>query len=109
MDSETPEVQMRPIPLTPLPESPAASAHATETIRKGFEHVPQCTVCKDFSKTGSNAYIDMRTCKVCGRIFRTKKEQLVNDALTCTHPTLDRRGSSRRTSTLKHLVWYCCG
>ena len=43
----------------------------------------------------------MRTCKVCGRIFRTKKEQLVNDPWTCTHPTLDRRGSSRRTSRLK--------
>ena len=45
--------------------------------------------------------IYMRTCKVCGRIFRTKKTQLVNDPLTCTHPTLDRRGSSRRTSRPK--------
>ena len=104
VDSETLEVQLRP-------EPPAASAHATATIRKGVEHVPQCTVCKDFSKTSSNAYIDMRTFKVCGRIFRTKKEQLVNDPLTCTHPTLERRGSSRRTSRLKctMCVWHCCG
>ena len=57
--------------------------------------------CKEFNRSGSNAYIDMRTCKKCGAVTKTKKEKPVIDQATCLHGVTERTGSSRKTSRLK--------
>ena len=72
-DSEPIEVTRREHPLseTPVPvlEQPALSSTGGPsfyvTCRRG---------CKEFNRSGSNAYIDMRTCKKCGAVTKTKKK-----------------------------------
>ncbi|OLQ09920.1 hypothetical protein AK812_SmicGene6391 [Symbiodinium microadriaticum] len=99
-DSEPIEVTRRERPLseTPVPvlEQPAAPSTGGPafyvTCRGG---------CKEFSKSGSNAYIDMRTCKKCGAVTKTKKEKPVIDQATCLHGVTERTGSSRKTSRLR--------
>ena len=99
-DSEPIEVTRRERPLseTPVPvlEQPAAPSTGGPafyvTCRGG---------CKEFSKSGSNAYIDMRTCKKCGAVTKTKKEKPVIDQATCLHGVAERTGSSRKTSRLR--------
>ena len=99
-DSEPIEVTRRERPLseTPVPvlEQPAAPSTGGPafyvTCRGG---------CKEFSKSGSNAYIDMRTCKKCGAVTKTKKEKPVIDQATCLHGVTERAGSSRKTSRLR--------
>ena len=99
-DSEPIEVTRRERPLseTPVPvlEQPAAPSTGGPafyvTCRGG---------CKEFSKSGSNAYIDMRTCKKCGAVTKTKKEMPVIDQATCLHGVTERTGSSRKTSRLR--------
>ena len=99
-DSEPIEVTRREHPLseTPVPvlEQPAAPSTGGPafyvTCRGG---------CKEFNKSGSNAYIDMRTCKKCGTVTKTKKEKPVIDQTTCLHGVTERTGSSRKTSRLR--------
>ena len=96
-DSEPTERREHPLSGTPVPafEKPVASSEGPSfyvTCRGG---------CKEFSKSGSNAYIDMRTCKKCGAVTKTKKEKPVVDQTTCLHGITERTGSSRKTSRLK--------
>ena len=99
-DSEPIKVTRREQPLSSIPapvlEQPVASSAAGPpfyvTCRGG---------CKEFSKSGSNAYIDMRTCKKCGAVTKTKKEKPVVDQSTCLHGVTERTGSSRKTSRLR--------
>ena len=51
--------------------------------------------CKSFSKTGSNAFIEMRTCKKCGWAQKNKKTIELANPGTCAHPNVDRRGSTQ--------------
>ena len=61
--------------------------------------------CKEFSKSGSHAYIDMRTCKQCGKVTKTKKrKQSLTRAPAGTPP--QRAGSGRKTSRVKSKL---CG
>ena len=65
-------------------------------------HVRECRGgCKGFGKSGSSAYIDMRTCKKCGKITKTKKEKQVIDQAACPHASIERSGSSRKTCRAK--------
>ena len=101
-DSEPIEVTRREHPLSSIPppafvqEQPVASS-SVEPASRGL-----CRGgCKEFSKSGSNAYIDMRTCKKCGNVTKTRKEKPVIDQATCLHGVTERSGSSRKTSRLK--------
>ncbi|OLP77417.1 hypothetical protein AK812_SmicGene42525 [Symbiodinium microadriaticum] len=49
----------------------------------------------------NTAYIDMRTCKKCGTVTKTKKEKPVVDQSTSLHGVTEQTGSSRKTSRLK--------
>ncbi|CAE7256176.1 AGM1 [Symbiodinium natans] len=104
-DTDPIEVRRRDIPLsTMMPPTPvadrAANAEGTASSSTGFR--PKCRGgCKTFSKTGSNSYIDMRTCKSCGTVTKTRKEQVQVDPTTCTHAQVDRSGSSKTTSRIK--------
>ena len=42
---------------------------------------------KEFSKSSSNESSDVRTCKMCGTVTKTKKEKQVADPSTCLHTT----------------------
>ena len=76
------EVVYSPKPFQPEVQITSASAASSEGPRK-------CRGgCKEFSKSSSNAYIDMRTCKQCGTVNKTRKEP-------------ERSGSSRKTSRVK--------
>ena len=103
-DTDPIEVRRRDIPLsTMMPPTPfadrAANAEGTASSSTGFR--PKCRGgCKTFSKTGSNSYIDMRTCKSCGTVTKTRKEQVQADP-TRTHAQVDRSGSSKTTSRIK--------
>ena len=94
------EVTRREHPLSstpvPVPEEPAASSVVISAV-----NAPCSGGCKELTKTGSNAYIDMRTCKKCGTVTKTKKEKPVVDPTTCLHGVTERFGSSRKTSRLK--------
>ncbi|CAE7255946.1 RE2 [Symbiodinium natans] len=104
-DTDPIEVRRRDIPLsTMMPPTSvadrAANAEGTASSSTGFR--PKCRGgCKTFSKTGSNSYIDMRTCKSCGTVTKTRKEQVQVDPTTCTHAQVDRSGSSKTTSRIK--------
>ncbi|CAE7249187.1 RE2 [Symbiodinium natans] len=104
-DTDPIEVRRRDIPLsTMMPPTPvadrAANAEGTASSSTGFR--PKCRGgCKTFSKTGSNSYIDTRTCKFCGTVTKTRKEQVQVDPTTCTHAQVDRSGSSKTTSRIK--------
>ncbi|CAE7246083.1 RE2 [Symbiodinium natans] len=104
-DTDPIEVRRRDISLsTMMPPTPvadrAANAEGTASSSTGFR--PKCRGgCKTFSKTGSNSYIDMRTCKSCGTVTKTRKEQVQVDPTTCTHAQVDRSGSSKTTSRIK--------
>ncbi|OLP90155.1 hypothetical protein AK812_SmicGene28317 [Symbiodinium microadriaticum] len=100
-DSEPIEVTRRERPLseTPVPvlEQPAAPSTGGPafyvTCRGG---------CKEFNKSGSNAYTDMRTCKKCGAVTKTKKEKPVIDQESNTLDFDLLRSIASRTSEESH-------
>ena len=85
-----------PEPIQPeVQTSSAASSDGPRKCRGG---------CKEFSKSGSNAYIDTRTCKQCGTVTKTSKEKEIIDQATCPHTSTERSGSSRKTSRVCSVV-----
>ena len=84
IDSEPIEITRREHPLssTPVPEPEQSTA---STVVRPFFNVPCRGGCKEFSKSGSNAYIDMRSCKKCGTVTKTKEEKQVVDPTPCLH------------------------
>jgi hypothetical protein len=72
----------------------------SEDIIKDDEAQKSCPGgCLNFSKRGSNAYVDVRTCKVCGKQTITEKEIMeTRDPAECPHEILDYRGSPKKTS-----------
>ena len=98
-------VVRRDVPLNCLPppepfdpEVIRLAAPSTSTL-EGRRKCPGG--CKEFSKSGSNAYIEMRTCKKCGTIVKTRKEKEIVDPATCPHTVTERSGSSSKTSRVK--------
>ena len=48
---------------------------------------------------GSNAYVEKRTCRECGKVTVTPKNPTyTHDPETCTHAVTDKRGSTKSTS-----------
>ncbi|OLP87405.1 hypothetical protein AK812_SmicGene31376 [Symbiodinium microadriaticum] len=100
-DTEPIEVTRREHPLseTPVPvlEQPAAPSTGDPAL-----FVPCRGGCKEFNKSGSNAYIDMRTCKKCGTVTKTKKEKPVIDQESNTLDFDLLRSIASRTSEESH-------
>ena len=61
---------------------------------------PQCAGGCNWSYSGSNAYIEQKTCKKCGFRERNKKEsqKAAYRAEECPHDITDKRGSSKTMS-----------
>ena len=81
------------------PTSVSQSSTASSTVTKKnramkYAKVPQCDVCTDFSRAGSNSFVERKTCKVCGTITQTKIERICQDPTTCQHRNLTRLGST---------------
>ncbi|CAL1129119.1 unnamed protein product [Cladocopium goreaui] len=56
-------------------------------------------VCRDFMRWGSNAYVEKKTCRECGKVTVTPKNPTyAHDPETCTHAVTDKRGSTKSTS-----------
>ena len=100
VDSEPIEVTRREFPLSGMAPPTSVQPSASSEVRPSFTS-PCRGGCKEFSKSGSNAYIDMRTCKKCGMVTKTKKETPVVDQTTCLRTATERSGSSKTTSRLK--------
>lgn len=55
--------------------------------------------CGPFPRRGSNAYLNILTCKICGKQTKTRKEIMEEyNPGECPHDVLDRRGSSKLIS-----------
>ena len=59
---------------------------------------PSCAP-DDISRRGSNAYVEMSTCKRCGHQTKTKKTA-AKDSSSCTHERTTSTGSSSKTCRL---------
>ena len=97
-------VVRRDVPLNclPPPEPFALEVRLAASSTSTTEGRRKCPGgCKEFSKSGSNAYIDMRTCKKCGTVTKSRKEKDIIDSATCPHTVTERSGSSSKTSRIK--------
>ena len=55
-------------------------------------------VCRDFIKEGTNAYVDRKTCRECGKSTQTPKNRVyTQDPSNCNHAFTDKRGSTKNT------------
>ena len=84
--------------------------------REKFDHPPlnrepveQCKKCMEFTRRGSNAYIECKTCLVCGTQYKTPKSQPLGSSTAqqaCSHERYDHRGS-----TMSSRKYFCldCG
>ena len=51
-----------------------------------YAKIPQCEQRTDFSKVGSNSFVQRKTCKVCGTVYQNKTErQDFQNPTTCPH------------------------
>ena len=105
VDQRTYEVTPKTTPGTPTPvdvQPPPQSRHLATQHRKKPPNPPlevSCRNCSNFSKLGTNAYYNVKTCVDCGKVERTKKEiQPTENPLTCKHLQTDKRGSSAKVS-----------
>ena len=87
------EVQPRPSPVP-------GSKHKTVAKRPPNPPVEiPGHVCRDFMLWGSNAYIEKKTCRDCGKVTKTPKNPTyTHDPETCTHAITDKRRTTKRTS-----------
>ena len=85
------EVSRRDVPLSEMARTsgataqtsapPAASSHQTVKGRPPNPPLPvSCETCTQFSHLGANAYVSVKTCKVCGKVFKGSC-----DLPTCQH------------------------
>ena len=110
IDQKTMEVSRREVPLdqmgAPGMEAsasdqviPARSAH--KSVKKKPPNPPlpvSCRKCTDFSFWGTNAYVQVKTCKDCGKVEKTKKEMPEKkDIYSCEHKNTNRLGSNKAT------------
>ena len=57
--------------------------------------------CKTFDRRGTNAYFEVKTCKVCGFRTKTKKDTpKTYEPDQCPHAITDKRGSSSSMSRI---------
>ena len=111
IDQKTMEVSRREVPLdqmgVPGMEAsasdqaiPARSAH--KSAKKKPPNPPllsvRCRKCTDFSFLGTNAYVQVKTCKDCGKVEKMKKEMPEKkDIHSCEHKNTNRLGSNKAT------------
>ena len=87
------EVQPRPSPVPGSKRKTAARKPPNPPIE-----IPG-HVCRDFMKWGTNAYVEKKTCRDCGKVTITPKNPTyTQDPETCTHAVTDKRGSTKSTS-----------
>ena len=87
------EVQPRPAPVPGSRDKTATKKPPNPPVEISGH------VCKDFSLLGSNAYVERKTCRDCGRVTQTPKNPTyTHDPETCNHAVTDKRGSTKSTS-----------
>ena len=102
---QTMEVERREIPLNEISSAsgsdglpiaiPASSAHKTVKSKPPNPPLPvSCAVCTDFSYLGTNAYVTVKTCKVCGKVNKEKKVFEKKDPTRCPHINTSKLGSN---------------
>ena len=86
-------------PPVPVQAGQGARARPRANRKPPNPPVARCRKCTDFTRAGSNAYVDRRTCLDCGHVETEKKERTADPA-TCAHPEVDSLGSTKTTARL---------
>jgi len=93
-------VKAAPVEVAPRPAPVPGSRH--KTAKKKPPNPPieiPGHVCQNFIKQGTNAFVDQKTCRDCGKVVQTPKvHTYTQDPATCTHAVTDKRGSTKNTS-----------
>ena len=102
IDENALEVAPRVTPLAlpvPVPVGLGARTKPRANKKPPNPRIERCRKCLDFTRAGSNAYADRRTCLDCGHVEVQRKERTADPA-TCTHPEVDSLGSTKATARL---------
>ena len=103
------EVERREVPLSEISGAsgsdgppiaiPASSAHKTVKGKPPNPPLPvSCAVCTNFSHLGTNAYVTVKTCKVCGKVNKEKKVFEKKGPTRCPHVNTSQLGSNKATA-----------
>ena len=107
VNEESMEVMRRDIPLDEVPQMPGAQAQQSVAVPAASSHVTakskppnpplpvSCQTCTYFSYVGTNAYVTVKTCRVCGKVFKEKKTFEKKDPTLCRHANTSRLGSNK--------------